>query len=139
MSEENKAFMRRFYAEVFNAGKLELIDELLAPDFVDHEEMPGLPPTREGVKQAFAMFRNAFPDLQVTAEDMMAEGDKVVARITMTGTHQGEFMGLAPTGKKIAVSGIDIIRFAGGKAVEHWGQTDTLSLMQQLGAIPPMG
>ncbi|MBI2913490.1 MAG: ester cyclase [Chloroflexi bacterium] len=134
--EQNKQVMRRFYDEVFNAGRLEAIDELLAPDFAEREEFPGLPPDREGVKQFFGMFRNAFPDMRVTVHDMIGEGDKIAARYTMTGTHRGEFMGMAPTGKPIEVSAMDIVRFAGGKVAEHWGITDQMAMMQQLGAIP---
>ena len=139
MSEENKALMRRLYDEVVNAGRLELIDELLAPDLIEHEEFPGLSTGREGVRQFFTMMRTAFPDLKMTADDLIAEGDKVAARITMSGTHRGEFMGIAPTGKTVSVSSIDIVRFAGGKAAEHWGVTDTAAMMEQLGALPPPG
>jgi predicted ester cyclase len=82
------------------------------------------------------VFRDAFPDLRFTAEDIIAEGDKVAARYTMRGTHQGEFMGVAPTGNRIEVTGIDIVRFEGGKMVEHWANSDELGMMQQLGVIP---
>ena len=137
---DNKAQMRRFYDEVVNGGKLDMIDELSTPDLVDHEAFPGLEGSgREGVKQFFSMMRGAFPDLQMEVHDMIAEGDKVVARVTMTGTHQGEFMGVPPTGKKISVPTIDIVRFMDGKAAEHWGATDTGSMMEQLGAVPAAG
>ncbi len=136
MTEQNKALLRRFYEEVIGEGKLDLIDELIAPDFVEHEEFPDLPPGREGVKQVFAMFLEAFPDLHFHIKDLVAEGDKVVARVTMHGTHEGSFMGIAPTGKEIFVQAIDILRFADGKAIEHWGVTDQMSMMQQLGANP---
>jgi steroid delta-isomerase-like uncharacterized protein len=135
--EENKALIRRFYDEVVNAGRLELVDELAAPDLIDHEELPGFAGGREGVKQFFATMRTAFPDLRMDVQDIIAEGDKVVARATIRGTHQGEFMGIVPTGKAISVSGIDIVRFSGGKVAEHWGVTDGAAMMQQLGAVPP--
>jgi steroid delta-isomerase-like uncharacterized protein len=137
MSDENKALMRRFYDEVVNGKNIALIDELATPDFVDHEAFPGISGDREGLKQFFAMMRAAFPDFRMDVDDLIAEGDKVVARATMTGTHQGEFMGIPATGKKFSVSTIDIVRLSGGKAAEHWGVTDTGSMMEQLGAVPP--
>ena len=137
-AEENKALFRRLVDEFINTGNEAVADEVMTPDFVEHEELGG-PPTREGVKQFFAMFRAAFPDLRVTIEDMIAEGDKVVARLTMRGTHQGEFLGIPPTGKQVTMGVIDIVRVADGKAVEHWGISDQLGLMQQLGAIPAPG
>ena len=136
MSEQNKVIVRRMYDEVVGQGKLDLIDELVDPDVVEHEEFPGISPGREGVKEFFSMFRNAFPDLQFAVEDMVAEGDKVAARITIRGTHKGPFLDIAPTGKQITVDAIDIFRFASGKIVDHWGVTDQMSMMQQLGAIP---
>jgi len=133
MSDTNKALLRRFYDEVIGQGKLDLIDELISPDFIEHEEFPDLPPGREGVKQVFKMFLEGFPDLHFHVKDMVAEGDKVVARLTMHGTHKGPFMGMPPTGKEVFVQAIDILRFTDGKAVEHWGVTDQMSMMQQLG------
>lgn len=133
---DNKALMRRMYDEVVNGGNIDLIDELVAPDVVEHEEFPGLASGREGVKQFFTMMRGAFPDLRMDVEDMIAEGDKVAARVTMSGTQQGEFMGVPPSGKKVSVTSIDIVRFAGGQAAEHWGATDTAAMMEQLGAVP---
>jgi predicted ester cyclase len=140
MSEENKELVRRLMDEGINQGNIGLIDEFFAPDFVEHEELPpGIPPGREAVKQFTTMFRSAFPDLNVTFDDLLAEGDKVVVRSTWSGTHNGEFMGIAPTGKSMSVGVIDIIRFAGGKIVEHWGQMDRMGLMQQLGVVPAPG
>ncbi len=136
-TEQNKALFRRFMEEVFNRRNTSLIDELLAPDFVEREELPpGMPAGREGVKQLTAMFHRAFPDFKVTLDDMIAEGDKVVVRSTWSGTHKGEFMGIPPTSKKVSFGVIDIIRMAGGKAVEHWGQMDSMGMMQQLGVVP---
>ena len=139
MSDENKALMRRFYDEAINGGDVALIDELFAADFVEHEEFPGLAGGREGVKQFFTMMRTAFPDFRMDVDDLIAEGDKVVARSTMSGTHKGEFMGMAPSGKQFRVSAIDVVRFTGGKAVAHWGVTDAAGMMEQLGAVPAAG
>jgi steroid delta-isomerase-like uncharacterized protein len=140
-TEENKALVRRMVEETFNRGNVGQADEFLAPDFVEREELPpGLPRDREGVKQLTVMLRSAFPDLKATIEDIVAEGDKVVVRQTWTGTHTGgEFMGVPPSGKAVSIGVIDIIRIAGGKFVEHWGQMDSMGMMQQLGAVPPPG
>lgn len=137
--DKNTAAMKRFYEEVVNQGNLKLIDELVAAEFVEHEELPGMKPGREGVKEFFMMFRAAFPDLHFQVNDLVAKDDKVWAYITIRGTHKGQFMDMAATGKKIEIKGFDIIRLANGKAVEHWGLTDTMTMMQQLGAIPMPG
>jgi steroid delta-isomerase-like uncharacterized protein len=139
--EQNKALARQMVEEIFNRGNIDSADEFLAPNFAEREELPaGLPRGREGVKQLTTMWRGAFPDLKATIEDIVAEGDKVVIRQTWSGTHTGgEFMGVPPTGKRVSVGVIDIIRIAGGKFVEHWGQMDSMGMMQQLGAIPPPG
>jgi steroid delta-isomerase-like uncharacterized protein len=134
--QANLALMNRIYNEVINQGKLEVFDELVSTDMVEHEKLPGFEPNKEGVKQWFQMMHTAFPDLQFMVDDIFAAGQKVVARITMNGTQQGEFLGIKPTGKKIAVEGIDIVRFDNGKLVEHWGVTDAMTMMQQLGAMP---
>ena len=139
MSEENKALTRRFYDEVVNARNLDLIDELVSEDFVEHEEFPGLPTTGpEAPKAALGMFLAAFPDLRFTPDEMIAEGDKVVARITMSGTHEGEFMGIPPTNKSFSIQAIDILEIRDGKAVAHWGVTDQAAMMEQLGLLPEM-
>lgn len=135
--EKNKALARRIYEEVIDGGNVSMIDELFAPNFIDHSFAPGKEAGVNDVKRAFTEFRKAFPDARVSIEDMLAEGDKVIARFTWRGTHQGRFMGVAPTGKKVAMSVIDIIRFADGKAVERWGAEDNLSLWQQLDVAPP--
>ena len=109
----------------------------LADDFVEHEETPGLAPTKDGVLQFFRMYRAAFPDLKMDPEDIIASGDKVVARVRATGTQDGEFMGLPPSGKRIDVQLMDIIRFGDdGLAHEHWGVFDAMTMMQQLGVVP---
>jgi steroid delta-isomerase-like uncharacterized protein len=136
VSDANKAVMERFYAEVVNAGNLDLIDELLTDDFVEHEEFPDMTPDREGVKHFFGMFKGAFPDATFTPEQVLAEGETVAARIRIRGTHQGEFMGIPATGKQIEVQAIDIVSFADGKATAHWGVSDMMALMMQLGAMP---
>ena len=136
MSEENKAVVRRFLEEVFNNGNLAVIDELIAPGFVEHPSQPGQQPGPEGAKQAIGMFRAAFPDLRVTIDDMIAEGDRVVVRTTFTGTHQGDMMGIPPTGKQVSLSAISIERISGGKFVERREQADMMGMMQQLGVVP---
>ena len=132
-TEQNKALVRRLVDEVFNRRNVSVVDELLAPDFIEHEVIPGLPPGREGAKQMFVMLHGAFPDFKGSIDDLIAEGEKVVMRWTWTGTQKGEFMGMPPSGKRMSIGVIDIIRFSGGKAVEHWGISDNLALMQQLG------
>jgi steroid delta-isomerase-like uncharacterized protein len=128
--------MRRMY-DLLNAGDIDGFGNLLADDFVDHEELPDLGPTKEGAMAFFRMFVAAFPDLRMAPEDVIASGDKVVARVRATGTHKGAFMSLSPTGRRVEVQLIDIIRFgADGRAREHWGIFDQLAMMQQLGAIP---
>jgi predicted ester cyclase len=135
-TEANKAMVRRFVDEVMNQGKVDVIDELVATDYVEHQTPPGAPATRDGLKQMMTSLHQAFPDLHVTLDDTISEGDKVVMRTTTHGTQKGEFMGIAPTNKEMTMTGIDIVRFQGGKAVEHWGNEDDLGMMQQLGAIP---
>ena len=128
--------VRGLYAAL-NAGDLDGFGARLADDFVEHEETPGLAPTKEGVLEFFRMYRAAFPDLQMEPQDVLASGDKAVARVRATGTHQGEFMGMPPSGKNVDVQLIDIIRFDDdGLAHEHWGVVDLMTMLQQLGAIP---
>ncbi len=136
MSEENKALVRRYFEEIWDKGNLELIDELFTTNFVRHGpsategEVRGL----EGFKGVVSMYRTAFPDLRVPIEDLIAEGDRVVTRWTARGTHQGELMGIAPTGNQATVTGIIVDRISGGKIEEEWVDYDTLHLMQQIGA-----
>ena len=134
-AEENKALAQRFYDELASSGNLDLIDEIIAENFVEHEAFPGLSEGREGVRQFFSMMHNAFEGFRRDVDDVIAEGDTVAARVTMKGTHSGEFMDIAGTGAKVEVHAIDILRFANGKVVEHWGVTDGLTLMDQLGAL----
>ena len=133
---DHAATMRRMY-DLLNAGDVDGFGDVIAEGFIDHEELPGLAPTKEGVKEFFRMYIAAFPDLRLDAEDVLTSGDKVVARSRATGTHQGEFMGMPATGKAIDVQLVDIIRFGDdGLAHEHWGVFDTMAMMQQLGALP---
>ncbi len=134
---ENKAIDRRFTEEVWNRGNLAVVDELMRADYNGHD--PTIPTGSAGFKQFVLMYRSAFPDVHLTIEDQMAEGDKVVSRWTAHGTHRGELMGIAPTGKQITVTGINIERIANGKLVEGWSNYDTLGMLQQLGVIPAPG
>lgn len=136
---ERVAAMRRLY-ELINAGDIDGFGDQLADGFIEHEAAPGMEPTKEGVKQLFRMYRASFPDLRMDVEEVLPSGDKVVGRIRATGTHTGEaFMGVPASGKSVDVQLIDITRFDDdGLAREHWGVVDTLSMLQQLGAIPAM-
>jgi len=140
--EQNKALARRVY-ETFNTavrtGNWAALDDVLAANAVDHNPVPGQEPGLAGIKHVFEAFRTAFPDLRFSVEDMIAEGEQVVSRLTMHGTHQGDFQGIPPTGKAVTQTGIDILRLAGGKVIERWGEFDNLGLMQQLGVIPAPG
>jgi len=133
---DHAATMQRMY-ELISAGDIDGFGDLVADDLIEHEAVPGFEPTKEGVKRVFHMYRAAFPDLRLEPQDIIVSGDKVVARVRATGTHQGEFMGMPATGKNVDVQLIDIIRFGDdGLAHEHWGLFDALTMMQQLGAIP---
>ncbi len=127
-TEENKALLRRFYDTVNHQG-LAAFDQFIAANAVDHSLPPGVPPTVEGTKMFFGMFHKAFPDLHIHLEDVVAEGDKVIARSHFTGTHQGEFQGIPPTGKQVKVGLFDMVRIANDKMVEHWGLVDALGMM----------
>ncbi len=137
--DDNKATVRRYLEEVWNHRNLGIIDELAAPNYARYLSGQTAPLDREGAKQRIASFHQALPDLHLTIDDLLAEGDRVVFRITFTGTQQGHFMGMAPTGRGVTFSAIDITRLAGGKIVEHWGQMDVFGLLQQLGAVPTPG
>lgn len=138
-SMANKAVVRQLIDEAWNKGNLSVIDELLSPDYVLHVEAPGARKDREGYKQAVSMYRSAMPDFQFTIDDMFAEGDKVVIRCTMTGTHEGELMGTPPTAKTLTMTAISIRHFENGKIVEEWVETNMLGFMQQMGVIPSPG
>ncbi len=135
--EALKALVRRELEEVYGAGDLDLVDEIVAAAFVGHD--PALPePIRgpAGVKDAVTLYRTAFPDLRLTIERQVGEGELVVTHWTARGTHQGELFGIAPTGKQATVTGISIDRISDGKIAEDWTNWDTLGLLQQLGAVP---
>jgi len=136
MIEDNKQFMRQFVEEAINKKNLDAIDELVAEDFVEHVPFPGQGPGREGLRQVLATFLSAFPDIRWTLEEQIAEGEKVVSRFTMTGTHRGDFLGIPPTGKSVNIWGVVIDVVRDGKFAESRIIMDTLGLMQQLGMIP---
>jgi steroid delta-isomerase-like uncharacterized protein len=137
MSENNKAVVRRLLDEVWNKGNLSLVDELFTPNFEFHDaSTPDLGRGPESEKKRVTLYRNAFPDLRLTIEDMIAEGETVVTRWTCRGTHKGDLSGIAPTGKQITISGITVGRFANGKIAQGYANWDALGLMQQLGVVP---
>jgi predicted ester cyclase len=136
-TEENKALIRRYF-EAIDTGNVDILDEFLAPNFVEHTPLPGMSTDLNGWKQAFKVFLTASPGYH-TVDDLIAEGDKVVGRITGYGTHEGELFGIPRTGKQIQITGISIWRIADGKIVEHWQVADMFGLMQQIGVVPPRG
>jgi predicted ester cyclase len=131
MSDDNKAKMREFYNEVMQEGNFAKLDELIAPAFVDHQPAPGQAPGAEGVKQFVTAMRAAVTGLQVTVEHIVAEGDKVVAHVSMRGKHTGELMGMPPSGKDVTMRVSDLVRMENGKAVERWGVEDMSGLSGQ--------
>jgi predicted ester cyclase len=140
MSEENKAVVQRFnklFGECWRTGDVEILDEVLAPDFVYHS--PGAPPDLAGFKQSLLMLSAGLHDLQYTVDDLFAEGDRVADRMTWQATHQGELFGLPPSGNTVRGTEMHISRIAEGRIVERWGQGDNLGLMQQIGAIHSSG
>ena len=140
MSEENKAAFRRIPEELFNSGNLDLADELFSSDYIEHAPVPpGWPSGLEGFKMFVAMLHTAFPDLHYTVENVLAEGELAAGHVTVRGTHQGEFLGIAPTGREVTWSETHVGRFENGKLVEYWGNSDDLGIMQQLGAVPEPG
>lgn len=133
---DQAATARRMY-DLINAGDIEAFGDLLADDFVEHEELPGLSPSKDGVKTFFRMQLAAFPDLRMDVQDIVADGAKVVARVRYTGTQQGDFQGMPATGKSVDVQLVDIFAFdSDGRVREHWGVLDQLTLLQQLGVVP---
>jgi steroid delta-isomerase-like uncharacterized protein len=135
-TERNKMVVRRFIEEVQNNKNMELFDELNAEDFINLSAPPGMPSDREGGKIFLGGFLSAFPDSQVTVDDMIAEGDRVATKKTFTGTHTGEGIGIPPTGNRVTIQYVDILRLRDGRIIEHWLSMDQLSFMQQLGVIP---
>jgi steroid delta-isomerase-like uncharacterized protein len=136
-AEENKALTRRVLEEIFTEGNLDLADDLIAPDFVDHDSaMPEDVHGVEGFKEFVRMYRSAFPDIHVEVEDQVAEGDKVATRWRAGGTHEGEIAGVPATGNWVEITGMEISRISGGKIAEIWDNYDVMGMMQQIGAIP---
>ena len=137
MSEENKALARRAVEEIFNAGNLEVVDEIVSEDHVHHDPaMPEEGHGREHTKEFASMYRSAFPDLHVEIQDQLAEGDRVAIRWVASGTHQGDLMGINPTGNRVTLMGMTIHRIADGQIAETLEIYDALGMMQQVGAIP---
>jgi steroid delta-isomerase-like uncharacterized protein len=134
--DEHKAIIRRYVDTVFNQQQLDRADETVASDFVDHAALAGQAGGLTGAKQKWAMFHAAIPDLRVTIEDMVADGEKVAVRRSYQGTHQGQLFGVPATGRPFQIGGFSIFRIVDGKITEHWELLDRLALMQQLGAIP---
>jgi steroid delta-isomerase-like uncharacterized protein len=135
--ETNKAQLRRTYEELFNQGNLAKVDELIAPDCINHEVPPGMNNRGpESIRQVVIMLRTAFPDLHGTIEELVAEGDTVACCVTMSGTHLGSFMGIAPTGRSFRQAQMHFVRFRDGIGIEHREVRDDLGMMQQLGVIP---
>ena len=135
--EENKAQYRRTFEEVFNQGNLAIVDDLVAPDFLNHEVPPGMNNRGpDSTRQIVKMLRSAFPDLHVTIEDLVADQDTVAGRVTMSGTHLGPFQGIPPTGRSFEQAQMHFVRFRDGKAIEHRAVRDDLGMMRQLGVIP---
>ena len=132
----NKALVAEFIDALFTSGELEAVDRYLAPGFVNHDPFPGFAPDREGMRQTAQAFRQAFPDWHAGQEAHIAEGDLVAERFTARGTHQGELLGAAPTGREVVLAGINIFRGEDGKVAERWGRTDDLGFLQQLGIVP---
>jgi predicted ester cyclase len=139
MALHMKTQLERIPLEVFNQGNFGLIDELIAPDFVEHYAQPGVPPTREGFKQFAMAYRSAFPDLRYTVDDAIDAGDKIVYRLTASGTMKGDFLGMPATGTRATWTEIHIGRVANGQLVEHWGLVDQLGMLVQLGIVPAPG
>ena len=135
-TETNLTLVRRFVEEAQTRHNLAAVDDYMSPDFVDHCSPPGLPADREGVKMQFTMFFTALPDLQAIIHDQVADEHKVVTRKTLRGTHQGDLMGIPPTGKTVDIEVIDILAVTDGKITDHWNLVDQLGLLKQLGALP---
>ena len=135
LPEENKSFVRRIY-ETFSSGDLNTLDQFISTDVVDHNPNPSQAPGLQGVQDYFREIRGAFTNFRITVEDQVAEGDRVVSRIVFSGKHTGTFFGIAPTGKEITITGMDMAHIENGKLTERWGNEDDLKLMQELGVIP---
>lgn len=138
-TDQNKSTYRRFIKEVFNEGRLEAVEQYLSPNYVFHGAPAGTTPGRDGVKQIVSAFRAAFPDLEISIEDQVAEDDKVCSRVTTHGTHKGNLFGVAPTGRSITMTGLTMVHVVGGRITESWVKNDVIGLLNQLGAGPRLG
>lgn len=136
---DDKERYRQYIEAVWHDRDVEAADRFIAEGIIDHAAPPMQGPGRAGLKETFSMFLNAFPDARITIEEMLAEGDKIVARIVLRGTHQGPFFGIPATGRSVVVPGIHIMRYADGMMTEHWSNSDDLGMMGQLGVIPAPG
>ena len=140
MSEQNKTNVRRLFEEVWNKGHVQVADELIAPTYTHHDSStPDVGRGPEAEKKRVNLYRNAFPDIRFTVEDIITEGETVVARWSSRGTHKGELNGIAPTNKQFNITGVSIARFTNGKMFEGFVNWDALGLMQQLGVVPELG
>jgi steroid delta-isomerase-like uncharacterized protein len=135
-AKQSEAIARRYYEVAHNTRDLNLVDELLAPDYVHHDPFPGMPPDREGAKQSFTLVQTAFPDAEFEVEEVVAGESGAAVRWTLRGTHEGKWLGIPPTGRRFEIPGMHMIRIQNGKIVEEWRNADRLAMMQQLGVIP---
>jgi steroid delta-isomerase-like uncharacterized protein len=135
IGDDNKAVRLRYH-DAWNSGDTDALDSIMTPDVVNHSPLPGQPQGVEGFKQALMMMRSGVPDLAITIDSSVSDGDRVSTRWTGTGHQTGDMMGIPPTGKQVTVSGVDICRISDGRIVEYWQELDTLSMLQQLGVIP---
>lgn len=133
--DNNIAALQRF-GMAASSGNYQAFNDVVAPDSIDHDPAPGQVPGPDGFGQLFTDLHTAFPDMEINIEQMVANEDNIAIAYTLTGTHQGPFMGFAPTGKRIKARGVQISKFADGKLVERWGSSDQLGMLQQLGLIP---
>ena len=139
MSADLKALARRFNDEVFTQGKIEVIDEIVADDYIEHQEFPGIEPSKEGLKKFVQLFQAGFSDIKIETLSMAVDGDELWVHSVFTGTHTGEFAGIPATGKSVTLAMMDRVKTRDNKAVEHWGVSDDLGMLTQLGVVPEMG
>jgi predicted ester cyclase len=139
MSEQNRATLLRMNDQVIRGGEIDVVDELLSDDFVEHDPPPGMSPDRDGFKEFIRSMHAGLVDIVYTVDDQVVESDRVVERWTLTGTHAGPWLGVSPTGKRVTFTGIDISRLAAGRIVEHWTELDLYGLFGQLGSSPADG
>ncbi|HZR01197.1 MAG TPA: ester cyclase [Chloroflexota bacterium] len=135
MIERNKELVRQLLEDDISRGDACVAEQIIHPDFVDHTNPPGMQHGLAGHNAIVSLFRAAFPDQWWEIHDLIAEGDKVVARTTMRGTHLGDFFGIPATGRSVTLPGVHVLRIADGRIAEHWGSNDDLGLMRQLGVV----